>query len=114
MTTSLETLEGAGIMNNTFCLGIFFFGLYINTGIEWDFTAETVGIVIVEAIVAFMAQRKCMRLIDGVIIMMLYPLSLVLIAVMQKCAFLLPPRIAGTRAKLASRGGRAATVSDLC
>lgn len=45
---SLATLEGAGIMNNTFCLGIFFLIIYINDDIAWTFTAETLGILLVE------------------------------------------------------------------
>lgn len=45
---SLATLEGAGIMNNTFCLGIFFLIIFINDDIAWTFTAETLGILFVE------------------------------------------------------------------
>jgi Ca2+/Na+ antiporter len=34
MAVALSTLEGAGIMNNTFTTAIFFIGIYINPGIE--------------------------------------------------------------------------------
>lgn len=55
---SLSQLEGAGIMNNTFVLGIFFLVMFMNGTIAWTFTAETLGIVFAEVIVAFIAQKK--------------------------------------------------------
>ena len=47
ITTSLSTLIGAGIMNNTFCLGIFFALIFFKK-LAWVFTAETTAIVLVE------------------------------------------------------------------
>jgi len=83
MQVSLSTLEGAGIMNNTFTTAIFFLGMYINKpsatnqGIEWSFTCETIGIVVVQLIVGFMAQKSVFRLVDGLVILTLFPLSLI-------------------------------------
>merc|ERR1712093_128623 len=49
MTISLSTLEGAACMNNTFCLCIFFVVVYWKN-LAWQFTAETITIVIIELI----------------------------------------------------------------
>jgi len=76
MAVSLSTLEGAGIMNNTFTTAIFFFGIYINTGIEWAFTCETIGIIAVQIVVALYAQKKVMTMFDACLILSLFPLSL--------------------------------------
>merc|ERR1712136_192962 len=72
ITTSLSTLVGAGIMNNTFCLGIFF-ALVFAQGIPWEFSAETISIVLVEILVAaFAMTRKIMKLIDAFVIVSFY------------------------------------------
>jgi hypothetical protein len=82
MQVALSTLEGAGIMNNTFTTAIFFLGIFIHKpggkeqGIPWSFTCETIGIVAVQLIVGLLAQKNVFRLIDGVVILMLFPLSL--------------------------------------
>jgi hypothetical protein len=46
-TISLSTLEGAAVMNNTWCLGIFLYVIWLN-GFDWRFTAETLNIIIIE------------------------------------------------------------------
>lgn len=59
ITTSLSTLIGAGIMNNSFCLGIFF-ALIVWKELAWEFTAETFSILLVEllmVIYVFWASR---------------------------------------------------------
>lgn len=94
MQVSLSTLEGAGIMNNTFTTAIFFIGMYINKpsatseGIEWGFTCETIGIVVVQLIVGTLAQKKVFRLIDGFVILSLFPLSLIGIMLLKTCTHL--------------------------
>merc|ERR1740115_66174 len=50
ITTCLSLLVGAAVMNNTFCLGIFF-GLVYFKNLAWEFTAETIAIVVVQVIV---------------------------------------------------------------
>jgi Ca2+/Na+ antiporter len=40
MTVSLSTLEGAAIMNNTFCLAIFYMLIHFQR-LAWTFSAET-------------------------------------------------------------------------
>eukprot|EP00038_Savillea_parva_P009529 m.184116 g.184116 ORF g.184116 m.184116 type:complete len:645 (+) comp16035_c0_seq1:69-2003(+) len=81
---SLATLEGAGIMNNTFCLGIFFLIIFINNDIAWTFTAETLGILLVEIGVAIIAQRETMTVFSACMVLSLYPLSLIFIALLER------------------------------
>merc|ERR1712139_471339 len=54
MTISLSTLEGAACMNNTFCLGIFL-GLVYFRGLAWQFTAETIVIILSQVIIGLVA-----------------------------------------------------------
>jgi len=76
MTTSLGTLLGAGVMNNTFCLGIFL-GLVYFKSLAWEFSAETLSILVVEAVVALLVWgRRSMNLLSGLVVLALYPLSL--------------------------------------
>merc|ERR1712196_672781 len=57
ITVSLAALEGAACMNNTFCLAIFM-ALIFFRGLAWRYTAETVGTLIVECLVAVFAMKK--------------------------------------------------------
>merc|ERR1719428_477748 len=57
ITTSLSTLVGAACMNNTFCLGIFFSLIYIR-GLAWQFTAETVSIMLAQWLIGAIAILK--------------------------------------------------------
>jgi len=79
ITTSLSQLEGAAVMNNTFCLGIFL-GLVYFKGLAWEFSAETIAIVAVQIGVASLTRnRQSQRLLDGLIIFSFYPLALALV-----------------------------------
>mmetsp|Transcript_13097 Transcript_13097/g.18822 ORF Transcript_13097/g.18822 Transcript_13097/m.18822 type:complete len:150 (-) Transcript_13097:4483-4932(-) len=82
MTVSLTALEGAACMNNTFCLSIFM-GLIYFRGLAWQYTAETVAIVSVQLIIAIMVQAKVMTLMGGLITMMIFPLSIIFVAVLE-------------------------------
>merc|ERR1719272_2366588 len=57
ITIALVQLEGAACMNNTFCL-LIFYGIVYTRRLAWEFTAETISIVIVELIVGFLALTK--------------------------------------------------------
>jgi len=83
MAVSLSTLEGAGIMNNTFTTAIFFIGIHLNPNIEWKFSAETIGIIGVQIIVGIFAQRKVMTFFHAFLVLSLYPLSLVVILLIK-------------------------------
>jgi len=79
MTTSLSTLEGAGVMNNTFTLGVFL-GLIFVRGIAWQFTAETIVIILVEVLIGVTVLLKPKQLLyDALIIFCYYPLSLAVV-----------------------------------
>lgn len=83
MAISLSTLCGAGCMNNTFCLAIFMFLIYFR-GLAWQFTAETISIIVVQIIVGLIVLAKRVQtLLDAIMIFGLYPLSLVLVWVLE-------------------------------
>lgn len=76
ITTSLSTLIGAACMNNTFCLGIFY-GLIYFGGLAWQFTAETVAIILIQWIIGLLAVAKeTQTWFTGFIILLMYPFCL--------------------------------------
>ena len=86
ITVSLSTLEGAACMNNTFCLSIFM-GLIFFRGLAWQYTAETIAIIITEVIVAVLVQSNYMTLFRGLLILSLFPLSIALVATLEHLGF---------------------------
>jgi len=81
--TSLVQLEGAAIMNNTFCLGIFLALVYFK-GLAWEFSAETVSIVSIQvALGVLMLLRSQQKLLEAFAVLSLYPLSLGLVWVLE-------------------------------
>jgi len=86
ITVSLTALEGAACMNNTFCLSIFM-GLIFFRGLAWQYTAETVAIIIVEVIIAVMVQANVLSVMRGLFIMSLFPLSIALVAGLEALGF---------------------------
>merc|ERR1719164_393867 len=76
MTTSLFTLEGAAVMNNTFTTGVFFALIYMR-GIAWEFQAETIVLVFIQVCIALMMLTvKHQLLSHACIVFSFYPLSL--------------------------------------
>ncbi|CAK0909106.1 unnamed protein product, partial [Prorocentrum cordatum] len=76
-------LEGAAIMNNTFCLGIFLALVYFK-GLAWEFSAETVSIVSIQvALGVLMLLRSQQKLLEAFAVLSLYPLSLGLVWVLE-------------------------------
>jgi len=82
ITVALSTLEGAACMNNTFCLAIFM-SLIFFRGLAWEYSAETISIVLVQFIMAAFAQKRVLSLRDGVFILSIFPLSIVLVYVLE-------------------------------
>lgn len=83
MTTSLSTLEGAAIMNNSFCLGIFLALVYFKN-LAWEFSAETIVIVLIQfAIGLSVVFRNNHTLFHAFAIILLYPLSLAIVYVLE-------------------------------
>jgi Ca2+/Na+ antiporter len=82
MTIALCTLEGAACMNNTFCLGIFFFLIWYNE-FPWTYTAETFSILICEVVIGMTATKRVTRYYAAFLILGLYPLSLIFVWTME-------------------------------
>jgi Ca2+/H+ antiporter len=83
VTQSFESLVGAACMNNTLCLAVLYFLIYYKK-LVWKFKAETVGILIIQWIMATLifssnTQPKFM----GFVILALYPLCLVIVWVLE-------------------------------
>lgn len=74
MVIGLSTLEGAGIMNNTFCLAIFY-ALIWTQRLSWNFSAEILIIVIVELLVGLYALKD-VRIKEGVPCNLIMPILL--------------------------------------
>ncbi|TMW55919.1 hypothetical protein Poli38472_008567 [Pythium oligandrum] len=79
ISISISALLGAACMNNTFCLGIFAALLYFKGGLVWEFSAETIAILMVELVMGYFAMKKTQRLFDGLIVFLLYPASICLV-----------------------------------
>jgi Ca2+/Na+ antiporter len=87
ITQSLQTLEGAACMNNTFCLGIFFYLIYAQ-GLAWKFTAETLCIFLIQFLVFLIVIKSNTQTMKmGVIIFLCYPVSLVFVAGLEAMGF---------------------------
>jgi Ca2+/Na+ antiporter len=83
MTAALSTLLGAGIMNNTFCLAIFL-GLVYCRDLAWEFSAETISIFVIEAMIGLAAYfKKYMITRDGILVLCCYPLALAIVWVLE-------------------------------
>ncbi|CAI5737285.1 unnamed protein product [Peronospora destructor] len=84
ISISVSALLGAACMNNTFCLGIFAALMSFKSGgLVWEFSAETFAILLVELCIGCIAMKKTQRLIDGVIVLCLYPLSIFLVFLLE-------------------------------
>jgi len=83
ITISLAALEGSVCMNNTFCLGIFL-ALIFFKGLTWEFSAETIAIIFVELVMSLVCTfRKTQTLLDAAFILSLFPISLVIVWVLE-------------------------------
>lgn len=82
ITVSLTALEGAACMNNTFCLSIFM-GLVYFRGLAWQYTAETIAILICQFAVGGMMQAKDVTLGRAGFIMALFPISIGVVIVLE-------------------------------
>ena len=83
MTISISTLLGAACMNNTFCLAIFLFKIVQQSDLVWQYSAETISILFVEYIMFVFAMKKHYVTYQGLFIISIFPLSIVLVAVLE-------------------------------
>ena len=82
ITVSYTALEGAACMNNTLALAIFM-GLVFFRGIAWQYTAETISILLIELLVALVAFKKTQTLLDALTVLSFYPLSIAIVAILE-------------------------------
>lgn len=82
ITVSLTALEGAASMNNTFCLAIFM-ALIFFRGLAWQYSAETISIILVQFGMGMWALRGKMSTLTGFIVMTLFPLSVMFVALLE-------------------------------
>jgi hypothetical protein len=73
---------GAAVMNNTFVLGIFMLIIYFKE-LTWTYFAETASILFVIGCVGLMALKKTHTVIDGLLILSLYPISLLVVMALE-------------------------------
>ena len=69
-------------MNNTFCLGIFLMLIYAKN-LYWEFSAETISIVLVQVAVGALSFKCHQTMRDAWLILALYPLSIVLVWLLE-------------------------------
>lgn len=86
ITVALTTLEGAASMNNTFCLSIFMALIYFR-GLAWQYTSETIAIVVSQLLVGFLTYTDTMTTARGLLILSIFPLSLLLVAGLEAVGF---------------------------
>merc|ERR1712203_272486 len=83
MTTALSTLLGAACMNNTFVLAILFGLIYVQK-LAWEFTSETISIMLIQWVIGAIAiKKKTHTLLLGCIIMSCYPACLLLNVILE-------------------------------
>lgn len=84
IVTSLQTLEGAACMNNTYC-NMIFFGLVYFKQLAWQFTAETICIVGVQVLIGFIViTKRTQTMMDAFIIIACYPGTVVVVQFLEK------------------------------
>jgi len=80
---ALAALAGSAILNNTLVLSIFLLLVAVNR-LEWEFGSETFGLLFcVYAVAAIILMRDVHTLADGVLILLLYPTSLLLVVLIR-------------------------------
>lgn len=82
VSISFSTLEGAGCMNNTFCLGIFL-ALIAFRQLAWEFSAETISILLVEVAMFLFTLKPIHTQLDALIILSLFPISICVVALLE-------------------------------
>ena len=82
ISVALSALEGAACMNNTFCLSIFM-ALIFFRGLAWQYSAETLVILLCQFLVGVMVQASDMKFSRGVLILSIFPLSIILVAALE-------------------------------
>lgn len=82
ITVALTALEGAASMNNTFCLSIFM-ALIFFRGLAWQYSAETISIILVQFGMGLWALRDKMSGLTACVVLALFPLSVLFVALLE-------------------------------
>ncbi len=82
ITVALTALEGAASMNNTFCLSIFMALIYFR-GLAWQYSAETISIILVQFVMGTLALREKMSMLTAAFVLALFPLSVLFVALLE-------------------------------
>ena len=82
ITVALTALEGAASMNNTFCLSIFMALIYFR-GLAWQYSAETIAIILVQFGMGVVAMREKMSCTTGMIVLAVFPFSVMFVALLE-------------------------------
>eukprot|EP00995_Heteronema_vittatum_P011829 NODE_758_length_1190_cov_105.989483_g540_i0.p1 GENE.NODE_758_length_1190_cov_105.989483_g540_i0~~NODE_758_length_1190_cov_105.989483_g540_i0.p1 ORF type:complete len:375 (+),score=115.10 NODE_758_length_1190_cov_105.989483_g540_i0:38-1162(+) len=82
ISISFSALLGAATMNNTFCLGIFL-ALVFFRNLAWEFSAETISILVVELAMFAVALNRRHPLWTGVLVLACYPVSLLVVIILE-------------------------------
>ena len=62
-------------------------GLIFFRGLAWQYTAETIAIVVVEVIMGLLVQKDVMTLSRAMFVFSVFPLSIVLVAGLEAIGF---------------------------
>lgn len=74
-------------MNNTFGLGIFMVLIYTQS-LAWEYLAETLSILFVQiCLFLLVVMKKSHTVFDGLVILSLYPLSLLFVALLESLGY---------------------------
>ena len=75
ITLSIASLLGAACMNNTFCLSIFLFLVYLKE-LKWTFGAETITILAIEVVMFAVSNLRVQRTYYAILVILLFPLAI--------------------------------------
>lgn len=82
ISMGFSALYGAACMNNTFVLCIFC-ALVFFRRLQWTFIAETLVIILTVIVVGINGMRQTVKVWQGLIVISLFPLSILLVAVLD-------------------------------
>lgn len=82
LSLCLSSLHGAATMNHTLSLCIFMSLVYFRE-LSWSFSAEVLTTVIVTAIVAYQARKTNIFVWQGLLVLSLYPLSILFVFILE-------------------------------
>jgi Ca2+/Na+ antiporter len=82
MGIAFSTILGAIILNNTYVLGVFLILIKVR-GAVWQFTAETLAILIVELFMFLVLSRRVLSVRVSLMILSVYPLTLVFVGLLE-------------------------------